>query len=127
MAKRFDDLRRKMPPPRQDRARKRTDALLAEIALSELRRSLGVTQEELAKVLDVRQAAVSKLEGRDDLLLSTMAAYVRALGGTLEVVARFRDHAVRLDPRAASAKVRLVPSISRTDRGRKLPKSKNRS
>jgi DNA-binding XRE family transcriptional regulator len=100
--------------------------MLAEIALSELRRSLGVTQEQLAKVLDVRQAAVSKLEGRDDLLLSTMAAYVRALGGTLEVMARFGDHAVRLDPRAASAKVRLDSSY-RLNRGRKSPKAKSRS
>jgi transcriptional regulator with XRE-family HTH domain len=72
--------------------------MLAELALARLRRGRGVTQDHLAKVLKVRQAAVSKLEGRDDLLLSTLAAYVRALGGTLEVVARFGDRAIRLDP-----------------------------
>ena len=127
MAKLFEDLRRKMPAPRQERARKRTDAMLAEIALAELRRSRGVTQDQIAKVLDVRQAAVSKLEGRDDLLLSTLVAYVRALGGTLEIVARFGDHAVRLDPRAVTAKVRLDASFSRLNRGRKLAKAKSRS
>ena len=127
MAKRFDDLRRKMPAPRQHRARERTDAMLAEIALSGLRRSLGVTQEQLAKLLDVRQAAVSKVEGRDDLLLSTMAAYVRALGGTLEVIARFGDQAVRLDPRATSAKVRMDSTLSGLKRSGIPQKAKTRS
>ena len=100
--------------------------MLAEIALSELRRGLGVTQDQLAKSLDVRQAAVSKLEGRDDVLLSTLSAYVAALGGTLEVVARFGDQAIRLDARAAGAKLRLDTSFVRANRGRKLPKAKSR-
>jgi DNA-binding XRE family transcriptional regulator len=123
MAKRFEDLRRKMPAQRQKRARARTGAMLAEIALSELRRGLGVTQDQLAKSLDVRQAAVSKLEGRDDVLLSTLSAYVAALGGTLEIVARFGDQAIRLDPHAPTAKVPLGASLPRSNRGRKLPKT----
>ena len=127
MAKRFEDLRRKMPAQRQKRARARTGAMLAEIALSELRRGLGVTQNQLAKSLDVRQAAVSKLEGREDVLLSTLSAYVAALGGTLEIVARFGDQAIRLDPHAATAKVRLDSSVPRANRGRKLPKARSRS
>jgi transcriptional regulator with XRE-family HTH domain len=126
MAKRFEDLRRKMPAQRQKRARARTGAMLAEIALAELRRGLGVTQDQLAKVLDVRQAAVSKLEAREDVLLSTLAAYVGALGGTLEVLARFGDQAIRLDPNAATGKVRLVSSFPRVNRGRNLPKARRR-
>jgi transcriptional regulator with XRE-family HTH domain len=127
MTKLFEDLRRQMPAPQQERARKRTDAMLAGIALAGLRRSRGVTQDQLAKLLHVRQAAVSKLEGRDDLLLSTLAAYVRALGGTLEVVARFSDHAIRLVPRAATAKVRRGSSPSALNRGRKPAKAKRPS
>ena len=127
MAKRFEDLRRKMPAQRQNRARARTGAMLAEIALSELRRGLGVTQDQLAKSLDVRQAAVSKLEGRDDVLLSTLSAYVAALGGTLEVVARFGDQAIRLDPHGATAQVRLAASFPRANLGKKRPKAGNRS
>ena len=119
MAKSFEDLRRKMPAPRQKRAQARTGTMLADIALSELRRSLGVTQDELAKVLDVRQAAVSKLEGREDVLLSTLSAYVGALGGTLEVVARFGDRAIRLDSHAASARARLDASVPRANRGQR--------
>jgi transcriptional regulator with XRE-family HTH domain len=119
MAKPFAELRRAMPLPRKQRAIKRTNAMLAAIALADLRRGRGVTQDALAASLNVRQAAVSKLEGRDDLLLSTLAAYVRALGGTLEVVARFGDHAILLDPRAAAAKLRPAPSASRSKRGRR--------
>ena len=100
--------------------------MLAEIALSELRRGLGVTQEQLAKSLNVRQAAVSKLEGREDVLLSTLSAYVAALGGTLEVVARFGDHAIRLDAHAAKAKLRLDSPFPRANRGRKLAKGRSR-
>jgi len=119
MAKPFAELRRAMPLPRQQRAIKRTGAMLAAIDLADLRRGRGVTQDALAASLNVRQAAVSKLEGRDDLLLSTLAAYVRALGGTLEVVARFGDHVILLDPRAAAAKLRPAPLASRSKRGRK--------
>ena len=97
MAKLFEDLRRKMPAARQQRARTRTNAMMSAIALPELRRRVGMTQERLAKSLDVRQAAISKLEHRDDVLLSTLTSYVEALGGTLEVVARFGDRTIRID------------------------------
>jgi transcriptional regulator with XRE-family HTH domain len=70
--------------------------MVAELALAELRRNFGVTQERLAELLDIRQAAVSKIERRDDVLLSTLTAYVRALGGELEIMARFGDHGLRL-------------------------------
>jgi transcriptional regulator with XRE-family HTH domain len=103
MAKPFEELRRKMPRIRQSKARARTDTMVAELALAELRRNFGVTQEQLARLLDIRQAAISKIERRDDVLLSTLTAYVRALGGELKIMARFGDHELRLkavsDPR----------------------------
>jgi len=101
--------------------------MLADIALAELRRGLGVTQDQLAKALDVRQAAVSKLEGRDDVLLSTLSSYVYALGGTLEVVARFGDQAIRLDRHAAIAKTGLAAAHSRKKRNRKASKESSRA
>jgi predicted transcriptional regulator len=51
------------------------------LALGDLRESLGVTQTELAGVLGVSQPNVSKLEGKDDIRLSTLGGYVAALGG----------------------------------------------
>jgi DNA-binding Xre family transcriptional regulator len=55
--------------------------------LAELRRDRGLTQAELAARLGISQSDVSKLERRDDLRLSTLRAYVEALGMDLEVSA----------------------------------------
>src|ERR1700687_2401144 len=103
MAKSFEELRRKMPPARQSKARARTDTMVADLALAELRRNFGVTQEQLAGLLDIRQAAISKIERRDDVLLSTLTAYVRA-------GRRARDHgAVRRSCASAKAGFRSTP------------------
>ncbi|MGR3440068.1 MAG: helix-turn-helix domain-containing protein [Paracoccus sp. (in: a-proteobacteria)] len=59
-------------------------------ALKEIRRLSGLTQAEMAELLDVGQASVSKFEkGRTDMQLSTVQKYVEALGGTLQVSAAF--------------------------------------
>ncbi len=68
-----------------------------EISLKRLREIRRLTQEELAKRLDVKQATVSKLEQRDELLVSTLRRVVAALGGKLEIVAKFSDGPLTLD------------------------------
>jgi len=50
------------------------------IDLAQLRREIGVTQAELADRLGVKQAAVSKLERKTDLLVSSLTNYLEALG-----------------------------------------------
>ena len=66
--------------------------LSLELDLTGLRyRATDLTQAEVAELLSVTQGAVSQLEKRDDMLLSSLAAYVAVLGGELEVVARFAD------------------------------------
>jgi len=67
---------------------------LAEIALYELRRECDLSQAELANRLSVTQSAISKLEHSDDLHISTLRNYVEALGGTLELRARFEDQSI---------------------------------
>lgn len=64
------------------------------LSLAELRQARRFSQEVLAERLGARQASVSKLERRTDLHLSTLRAYVEALGGQLEVIARFPDGAM---------------------------------
>ncbi len=66
--------------------------------LRALRKALRVTQAEVAQRIGATQPEVSKIERRDDVLVSTLRAVVGALGAELELVARFRDgHVVRID------------------------------
>lgn len=93
---RFSELRSKMPAEAQAQARALADHFLREMPLAELRRARAQTQQELAISLNVNQAWVSKLERQTDMYLSTLRGYVEALGGELEIVARFHNGSVRL-------------------------------
>ena len=96
MAKRWADLKARMSPERQKRMRERTDALLLEMDLRELRKLVGVTQAQLAERLNTSQGEVSQAERRDDKRLSTLRRYVEALGGQVEIIANFGDKRIRL-------------------------------
>lgn len=98
MAKKFSELRAKMSPEAQARAAARAEAMLVEMQLQELRKARQVTQVEVAKAMSVEQAAVSKLERRDDMYVSTLREYVKALGGELKLVASFPDADIQLHP-----------------------------
>ncbi len=96
MATKFRTIREKMDPERQDRIRKRTEELLAELPLQELRQARALSQQELAEVLGLNQATVSKLERRTDMYLSSLRRFVEAMGGELEISASFPDGKVRI-------------------------------
>ena len=98
MAKKFGELRAKMSPEAQSRAAARAEAMLVEMQLQELRKARHVTQVEVAKAMSVEQAAVSKLERRDDMYVSTLREYVKALGGELKLVASFPDVDIQVHP-----------------------------
>lgn len=68
----------------------RTQELLAEEAsLQDLRKAMGKTQVQMAKTLGVGQDAISRVEKRTDMLLSTLGDYVRGMGGELKLIAEF--------------------------------------
>lgn len=69
---------------------------LAQIELADLREALQVSQEELAKKLKVTQAAISRLERRPNVLLQSVANYIAALGGRLELHAVLPHRTVKL-------------------------------
>jgi transcriptional regulator with XRE-family HTH domain len=98
MAKKFSELRAKMSPDAQSRAAARAEAMLVEMQLQELRKSRQVTQVEVALGMGVEQAAISKLERREDMYVSTLREYVKALGGELKLVASFPDADIQVHP-----------------------------
>lgn len=97
MAKKFDELRRKMSPKRVTANQAHAERQLLEMSLQELRQNVaGYSQEDVAEMLRVTQGYISKLERRGDMLLSRLYSFVEALGGEVEIRARFPDHEVRI-------------------------------
>jgi len=91
MSKKFSDLRTKMSPEAQARSAARAEGMILEMRLQELRKSRKVTQVQVAEAMGVEQTAISKLERRSDMYLSTVYEYVKALGGELKLVASFPE------------------------------------
>ena len=83
--------------PRQ-RSGKRHQELMQEVkSLRELRLIAGKAQADVATALQIKQPSVSKIETQVDMYLSTLRAYVEAIGGELELVVRLRERpALRL-------------------------------
>ena len=96
MARRFEELLQELPPERRARIRRRTQEMLADLRLREVRAACELTQQELAERLQIDQPNVSRLERRSDVHVSTLADYVAALGGRLELLAVFPEGTVRI-------------------------------
>ena len=96
MAKKFAELRAKMAPESQARVEAKAQELLAEMPLNELRQARGLSQKALAEVLHVQQPAIAKMEKRTDMYISTLRSHIEAMGGQLDVVARFPDGSVKI-------------------------------
>jgi transcriptional regulator with XRE-family HTH domain len=73
------------------------------ISLGRLRERCGITQQELARRLGVRQASVSGMERRDDIQLSTLRRILEALGGTLNIFGLFPDARYQIELLASDA------------------------
>jgi DNA-binding XRE family transcriptional regulator len=96
MAKKFSELRARMSPESRARAAAKTQTMLAEMPLNELRQARGLSQKALADILHVQQPSIAKMEKRADMYLSTLRSHIEAMGGRLEVVAQFPDGAVKI-------------------------------
>jgi hypothetical protein len=68
------------------------------MGLAALRQAAELTQVELARRMGITQAAISRMEQPHDLLLSTLNAYLQAIGGTARMIVSFADgHETTLD------------------------------
>lgn len=70
--------------------------MLAAMPLDELRAARQFAQESLASVLGIKQASISKMEHRTGMSIGTLAKFVEAMGGTLEIRACFPEGSVRI-------------------------------
>ena len=86
------DVMSTLPAERRAKIEARAEELIAEeMTLRDLRKAQDLTQERMAELLGVGQDNISRLEGRADMLLSTLRSYVSAMGGSLELIVRFPD------------------------------------
>ncbi len=97
MAHKWKDMKFKFSDERREEIRKEALAELDRMGFGKLRQAREMTQVALAERLDVPQAAISRMERRTDLLLSTLRGYVEGLGGKLELRAVFPDGEFVLD------------------------------
>lgn len=99
-------------PKRRERLELMTRAASDALRLADLRDRKGVSQEALAEALEVSQANVSRIEHEDDVYLSTLRRYVGALGGQLEITARFGAETESLTASAAAHSPSAVKRLS---------------
>jgi predicted XRE-type DNA-binding protein len=96
MARNFKELQAKMDPEVRARSEAKARQMLAEMPLHTLREARELTQENLAAVLGIKQARISKMERRTDMYIGTLAKFIEAMGGQLEIRACFPDGSVRI-------------------------------
>ena len=97
MAKKWSEIRRKHAPEVEERIRGKVKAAAEVMALYQLRQARKRTQVDLAKALKINQGAVSTVEKRTDMYVSTLRNYVKAMGGNLKILAEFPEGTVEID------------------------------
>lgn len=90
MGRNIDSIIKSLPPERRKRVMAQSQRMAADMirhadSLEQLRKAVGKTQAEVAEKLGIKQHAISQLESRADLYVSTLDKYVRALGHKLEL------------------------------------------
>ena len=96
MARKFSELREKMSSEARVESESLFKEALAKMPLQELRNARGLSQKMLAEALNVQQPAIAKLEKRTDMYISTLRSHIRAMGGELEIIAKFPEGDIRI-------------------------------
>lgn len=87
----WENVKREMDPELREHIDHGAEALLALVSLRELLAERGLTQAEIAERLEVAQGNISRTLRRADVRVSTLRSVIEAMGGELELVARFPD------------------------------------
>ena len=97
MTRPFNELMDEMSPQRREKIENQARDILLSMAIQELRQSRQLTQQELAEILSINQAALSKMEHQSDMRISTLRKLLAAMGGQLKIVAEFPEGEVVID------------------------------
>ena len=92
----FAELRARMTTDAKAAVQVEAKRLDEELDLAEIRKAMRLSQEEIAQTLHIGQGSVAKIEKRTDMYLSTVRRFIEAMGGELEIVARFPGHSVKI-------------------------------
>jgi transcriptional regulator with XRE-family HTH domain len=85
-----------MPPESLARAKAQAKEMMGEMLLAEIRHAVGLTQEDVARSLGIKQPTLSRLESQEDMKLSTLRRLIQALGGELELIVHLPGGDIRL-------------------------------
>jgi transcriptional regulator with XRE-family HTH domain len=97
MAHKWSDVRGTFSPEVEAEIARRVREAAGVMTLYQLREARNLTQVNLAKVLNVNQGAVSRMEKRTDMYVSTLRSYIQAMGGQLQVKAVFPEGEVEIE------------------------------
>jgi len=81
----------------QKKAIQKAEKLMAEMPLNELRVAKQMSQDTIAKILNKKQANISRLEKNTDMYISTLKRYIEAMGGSLEIRAIFPEGQIKIN------------------------------
>lgn len=94
--KKWSEIRRKHAPEVEEKIRRRVKAAARVMTLHQLRQARKLTQVNLAETLGINQGAVSTMEKRADMYVSTLRNYIEAMGGNLRITADFPEGSVEI-------------------------------
>ena len=97
MAKKWSEIRRKHSPEVEERIRKEVQEAAQVMTLHQLREARELTQTNLAQLLRINQGAVSMMEKRTDMYVSTLRSYIKAMGGELKITAEFPEGSIQIE------------------------------
>ena len=97
MAHKWREIRGTFSPEQEAEIARRVKEAAGVMTLYQLREARSLTQVNLAKVLNVNQGAVSRMEKRTDMYVSTLRNFIQAMGGQLQVKAIFPEGEVEIE------------------------------
>jgi transcriptional regulator with XRE-family HTH domain len=88
----YAQIKKEFPPERQAKIQAGAENIRKELKiLSTVRQAVGITQEELADLLDVRQSYISQVENRENITFNTLVEVITAMGGSIDLTVNFPE------------------------------------